>query len=101
MASPGCQFQTFEELSQYVNQTLCRKDQLKVGAFRLSARMLRRGRRPCGVYFCLHGPRQLKNIAIWETDQNSILFYCSSGERFGRIRLSAAPKLDDVMLRAA
>ena len=49
---------------------------------------------PCGIYFCLHGPRSLKVSAIWETDRNTILFYDSSGERFNKIQLAEIPSLE-------
>jgi hypothetical protein len=32
--------------------------------------------------------------AIWETNRNTILFYDSSGERFQRVQLIAAPALE-------
>lgn len=59
----------------------------------MSERVLVRGGQPCGVYFCIHGPRQVKFSAIWETDSNTILFYGSTGERFLKMQLIDAPKL--------
>lgn len=56
--------------------------------------ILLRGHKSCGVYFCLHGPRQTKFSAIWETDNNSIWFYDSTGQRFLKTQLAAAPQLE-------
>lgn len=94
----GChQLQTLDELRQYVNQILCDQHQLQIGAFQLTERVLLRGRKPCGIFFCLHGPRAVKFTAIWETDRNRILFYGSGGERFRGIQLTAGPRLDEVL----
>jgi hypothetical protein len=85
---------SFAELHDYVNQTICQHYQLKLDAYPLTERTLTRSGRPCGIYFCLHGPRAVKFIAIWETDSNSILFYGSDGERFQRTRLTDAPSFE-------
>ena len=57
--------------------------------------VLVRGGAPCGVYFCLYGPRSLYLAAIWETDSNTILFYGSRGERFRKTQLIAPPSIED------
>ena len=65
------EFQRLDDLHsirRYVNETLCRQDQLETNHFPLSERILVRGGAPCGVFFCLHGPRSLCLTAIWETD---------------------------------
>jgi hypothetical protein len=85
--------QNLENLREYVNKILCQHDQFEFGAFRMTERILVRGNRPCGIFFCLHGPRSVKVTAIWETDRNTILFYSSTGERFHRTRLASAPAL--------
>jgi hypothetical protein len=36
----------------------------------------------------------VKFSAIWETQQNSVLFYGSGGERIGRTQLVEAPQLE-------
>ena len=79
-----------ENLRNYVNKTLCQHDQLELDAFRMTERILVRAGKPCGIFFCLHGPRSVKVTAIWETERNTILFYSSTGERFHRTRLTHA-----------
>lgn len=86
--------ETLEALRNYVNEVLCQYDQLEIGAFPLSQRILVRGGNPCGIFFCLHGPRAVKFSAIWETDSNTILFYNSTGERFQKTKLARAPNLE-------
>jgi hypothetical protein len=80
-------------LREYVQEQLCDQNQLEVGAFQFTERVLEKNGRPCGVFFCLHGPRSVKLVASWETNSNTILFYGSTGERVGRIRLARAPAL--------
>ena len=94
------EIQRFDDLNAirlYVNQTLCEKDQLETNYFPLSERILVRRGAPCGVYFCLHGPRALCLTAIWETDSNTILFYSSRGERFRKTQLIGPPCLAQTM----
>lgn len=90
------QIDNVHELREYVNETLCEQYELQIGAFQLTERTLFRGGKPCGVYFCLHGPRMTKFTAIWETDKNQVLFYGPCGERFQRTQLTEAPQLESV-----
>ncbi len=88
------QISNVDALREFVNETLCEHYELKLDAFEMTERVLRRGGRPCGMYFCLHGPRAVKFTAIWETDRNQILFYGSTGERFLKTQLLVSPCLD-------
>lgn len=90
------QIDSLHDLREYVNVTLCDRYQLQLGAFQMTERVLVRGGKPCGIYFCLHGPRMLRFSAIWETDRNRILFYGSRGERFQKVQLIEAPRLECV-----
>lgn len=94
MKSHSEEIQTLDELRAYVNETLCGFDHLELDAFPLTERILVRGDKPCGIYFCLHGPRSVKFSAIWETDRNTILFYGSNGERHQKTQLVQAPNLE-------
>jgi len=94
MVKQNVRLQNLQEIRQYVSTTLCQIDLLKSGQFRLSERLLARGGKPCGLYFCLHGPREVSLTAIWETDSNTILFYGCSGQRIGRTHLLDGPSLD-------
>lgn len=79
--------ESVQDLREYVNTTICAHFQLQEGAFLITERMLLRGGKPCGVYFCLHGPRATKFTAIWDADRNQVLFYGSRGERFLKTQL--------------
>lgn len=87
------QLDNLNDLRTYVHQTICTQNELEPGAFRVTERILVRTKRPCGILFCLHGPRSVKLTAIWETDRNTILFYNSTGERVGKTQLVQAPAL--------
>jgi hypothetical protein len=90
------QIDSVDDLREYVNTTICTYYKLQFGAFPMTERLLRRGEKPCGIYFCLLGPRATRFSAIWETDRNQILFYGSRGERFQKTQLTAAPELERV-----
>jgi len=88
------QVSNVDALRSFVNDTLCEHYELKLDAFEMTERVLHRGGRPCAIYFCLHGPRAVKFTAIWEMDQNRLLFYGSTGERFLKMQLLDTPSLD-------
>ncbi len=91
-------FHDLDELRRYVHERICDQNELEVNYFQVTERVLTRRGKPCGIFFCLHGPRSVKFTAIWETDRNRILFYGSSGERLMGIKLSASPPLQRAAL---
>jgi len=94
MLTNARQLHNLKDLRKYVNETLCESDQLVADTFPVTERIVTRGGRPCGIFFCLHGPRSIKLTAIWETDTNTILFYGSGGERYHKTELESAPTLE-------
>jgi hypothetical protein len=93
MSAQSLQINNLKDLRTYVLETICQQNELQVGAFEITERILVRGQRACGIFFCLHGPRSVKLTAIWETDRNTVLFYSSSGERVCKTQLLQAPVL--------
>jgi hypothetical protein len=98
MSAQSLQIDNLKDLRNYIHETICEQNELQVGAFQITERILVRGKRACGIFFCLHGPRSVKFTAIWETDRNTVLFYSSSGERVGRTQLVQAPVLAPVLV---
>ena len=98
---PSARCQTFPELKDFIYKTLCQREQLVVGAFPMTERLLRRCGTLCGVLFVVHGPRNVVFNAVWEMDRNNVLFYGSSGERFQTTRLKVAPRIADSSLPPA
>jgi hypothetical protein len=96
MVTSVLQFGDLSDVRDYVNETFCSYYQLQLGAFEMTERLLLRGGKPCGIHYCLHGPRAVKFTAIWETERNRILFYDSTGERFLKAQVMEAPALDRV-----
>ena len=88
------QIDNVNDLREYINITLCEHYQLQYGAFQMTEQVLIRAGKPCGIYFCLNGPRAVRFSAIWETDRNQILFYGPRGERFLKTQLLEAPALE-------
>ncbi|RIK88929.1 MAG: hypothetical protein DCC67_00140 [Planctomycetota bacterium] len=82
---------TVDDLVRYIADTLSQLEMLKSDQFKLARRVIRRGGRPCGLYFALHGPRSLCLSAVWETAGNVIYFYGSCGRRVQCTTLLAAP----------
>ena len=87
------QIDNVNDLREYINITLCEYYELQNGAFQMTEQVLVRAGKPCGMYFCLNGPRAVRFSAIWETDRNQILFYGPQGERFLKTQLLEAPVL--------
>ncbi len=88
------EFCDLSSLREFVSNTLCQQNDFEFGVFKITERVLVRRQRPCGIFFCLHGPRSVKLTAVWEMDNNSILFYGSTGERVQKTTLSSAPALE-------
>ncbi len=91
MRNCSANVQSIEELRHYVADTLGSLEVLKSDQFELTQSTLFRAGKPCGVFFRLQDPRALYLTAIWETDQNSILFYGSCGRRIHRTKLVQSP----------
>jgi hypothetical protein len=94
MFTRSYQIDNVDDLREYINITLCEYYELQNGAFKMTEQVLVRAGKPCGMYFCLHGPRAVRFSAIWETDRNQILFYGPQGERFLKTQLLEAPQLE-------
>ena len=86
--------ENLDDLRSYIHKVLCDQEQLLLGAFRMTERLLTRGGRPCGLYFCVHGPRSVKISAVWDASSGAVLFYGSSGERFHKMLLDEDLQLE-------
>jgi hypothetical protein len=90
MTVPHSPVENLDGLRQFVQETLCQHNGLEIGAFLITERVLVRGGNPCGVLFCLHGPRSVRFTAIWEIARNTILFYGSDGQRQHKVQASGS-----------
>ncbi len=82
---------TLEALRLHVRRTLCAHDNLDPESTPMQQAVIYRAGRPVGLFFQLKGPRLLRTYAVWAGEEDRILFYDSTGLRFGELRLSDAP----------
>ena len=82
-----------EELAAYVHQVLCDKDALDPAQAPLFRTPLKKGERACGLVFHVEGPRLLRTSAVWSADDDRVIFYDSTGQRFQEVKLSECPAL--------
>ena len=59
MMTDPLQIKDIKQLRQFVSHTLCQKNDFEEGIFQVTERILTRGSQPCGIFFCLHGPRSV------------------------------------------
>ena len=64
-----------------VLEELCNMHQLLPNAFPLTEKLLRKQGNPCGIFYCLHGPRSIRLTAVFDIETARVLFYDSSGQR--------------------
>jgi len=83
------------EMRRFVKSVLCERDNLDLGQTPLCEAPLKKDGQLCGLYFEVHGPRLLRSSAIWTDEENRLLFYDSTGDRFADIRLSEAPEIGE------
>jgi hypothetical protein len=92
---------TLESLQAHVHRVLCARDALDPAQTPLHQSPIRRGGRTCGLFFQVSGPRLVRNSAVWAGEENRILFYDSSGQRFAECRLTEGPDPLKVTARVA
>ncbi len=84
------EIRTLDELRHLIRTTLCDKENLLADITSMTERELTRRGRPCGLQFAIHGPRNVRLGAIWESDHNQVYFYDARGTRYLKVRLPNA-----------
>jgi hypothetical protein len=79
---------TLDELRQFIHKNLSEKENLLDDQLRITEVRLTSGSGPCGLQFCLRGPRNVRLAAIWVADRNVVYLYDASGERYAKLRLT-------------
>jgi hypothetical protein len=82
---------TLEDLRCHVRRVLCQHDHLDPEQTPLLQAVITRRGKACGLFFQVQGPRLLKTYAVWAGEENRVLFYDSTGQRFAECRMSDAP----------
>jgi len=80
-----------EHLRQHVLEILCQRDKLDPKQTPFFQGLITRAGKPCGLFFQVQGPRQVRTYALWASEENRILFYDGVGNRFAETKLSEAP----------
>ena len=80
-----------DKVRQFVQQSICEQNGLEAAVAPMTERILVRGGKACGIFFCLRGPRSVTFTAIWDHKQNIVLFYDSAGKRQHQAKLSSKP----------
>lgn len=78
-------------LREFVRHQLANLGQLEVKAFPMTERIVIKHGEPCGIYFCMHGPRSVKLTAVADLRTQKILFYGSDGQRASQTTVPARP----------
>lgn len=82
---------SLDALREHVHLVLCQHDQLDPEQTPMHSSRISRAGRPCGLFFQVQGPRQVRSYAVWAGEEGRILYYDSKGMRFAETRLSEAP----------
>lgn len=64
-----------------VHADLNRLGDFEPGAFQITERWVHIAGVPCGVHYCLHGPRNVKISAVADLRKQQVLFYGTDGQR--------------------
>lgn len=71
----------YTRLRQLVAGALADLGQLEFEAFPMTERVVVKQGEACGVYYCLHGPRNVKLTAICDFQKRTVIYYGSDGQR--------------------
>ncbi len=74
---------TFTIIREIVQEELCNQNHLLPDAFPLTEKFLCKQGNPCGIFYCLHGPRSIRLTAVFDIATARVLFYDSTGQRAG------------------
>jgi hypothetical protein len=88
---PTVSFADLDALRSHVLARLCERDMLDSEQTTLHEAPITRRARCCGLFFQVQGPRRVRNYAVWAAEEGRILFYDSTGIRYGETRVLDAP----------
>ncbi len=76
-----------DNIKQHVHEKLCQKENLDPSSAPLRLNKITRSGKMCGYFFEVKGPRMVRCYALWAGDEERILFYDSSGQRFAETKV--------------
>jgi hypothetical protein len=96
MATTAISLPTLDALRNHVLETLCARDRLDAVQSPLFQSVITQAGRATGLFFKVHGPRQLQSYAVWAGAERRILFYDAAGTRFAETRLKKGPEVKEL-----
>ena len=93
MTEPACETHSPDSLRALVRQKLCEPDFLDPDCYQITESLLIQRGQPCGLAYCLNGPRAVRLTAIWSTEEQMLYCYNSRGKRFLKtpVQINPAP----------
>lgn len=88
--------ESFDELHDFVHQTLCESENLLAEQFQTHRNSLCSKKRVCAIEYNLKGPRSLRLAAIWAADQNIVYFYNARGVRHLKVKITTRISLEEL-----
>jgi hypothetical protein len=70
-----------EDVRTFVLEFFCSRFDLDPRFFHVRSLPLNRRGRQTGTYFVVEGPRRIRFTAIWDREQQTVLFYGLNGQR--------------------
>ncbi len=92
---------SFDELHDFVHQTLCESENLLAEQFQTRHNPLCSKERVCAIEYSLRGPRSLRLAAIWAAEQNTVYFYNARGERHLKVKITTRLSLQELEASSA
>ncbi len=80
----------WDRLRGRVHADLNRLGDFEPGAFQITERWVHIAGQPCGVHYCLHGPRNVKLTAVVDLRKQKLIFYGTDGQRLSIAELAPA-----------
>jgi len=101
MPDAPASFADLDQLRQFVQATLCGRENLLPEQSRFVESVLTRGGEECGRQYFVHGPRLVQLSAIWAADQGWLYCYDTRGERFLKLRVTGPLAAADALRTAS
>jgi hypothetical protein len=82
---------SLDKIKEHIHQELCAHENLDPRSTPLQMNKITRSGKACGMFFQVKGPRMVRCYALWAGDEERILFYDSSGQRFNETKVHEGP----------
>ena len=91
---PHADAEVSQRVRDWVADRLSRENDLVPGAFPLTEQVVNKQGNLCGTLYCLHGPRSVRLVAVYDYEAARILTYDARGNRTGSYHLNNVLSVD-------